>query len=180
MIVELLAASAMTFDVQASSEPEGCPVAVRYVERLVADDPGRWVFNPQPGTWTTDLDRPFGGAGQPLDAAFREKIEAAPARSAVGSCGSLRELLVSRGIPHSLEAVGEAVWENDPEKLSRLEPFQRTVVTITLPIMSDNQSEAFIQVGVVSAPLRCAFWSYTLDMTRSELRVTREFLGPIC
>ncbi|WP_420472018.1 hypothetical protein [Brevundimonas sp. FT23042] len=180
MIVELLAVSAMTFGEQASSEPEGCSVAVRYVERLVADDPGRWVFNPQPDTWSTDLDRPFGGAGPVLDAAFREKIEATPARSAVESCGSLRELLVSRGIPHSLEAVSDAVWENDPEKFSRLEPFQRAVVTITLPVMNDNQSEAFVQVGVVAAPQRCAFWSYTLDVTQPDLPVTRRFSGPIC
>jgi hypothetical protein len=180
MIVEFLAVSAMTLASEAAPEPEGCSVAVRYAERLVADHPERWVFNPQPATWRANLDRPFGSGGQVLDPAFRAKVETASPRSAVEACTSLRELLVSRGIPHSIEAVRDAVGENDPEKRSRGEPFERAVVTITLPVMDANRSEAFVQVGVVSGPRRCAFWSYTLDVTRSDLRVTREFVGPIC
>jgi hypothetical protein len=180
MFMEFFAVSAITFGGEDASEPEGCAVAVRYAEQVLARRPGRYVFSPTASGWPSDLDRSVGADEVPVDAVFAEKINATPPTSAVEACGSLRRFLDAQAIPHSAEAVAEATWANDLDKSARFEPYDRIMVVMTLPLLNGDGSEAFVQLGVFPHPRFCAMFSYTLDVGDPELSVTRWRPGPLC
>ncbi len=170
----------MTFGEQASSEPEGCPVAVRYVERFLARSPDRYVFSPTAQGWPSHRDQPVDADESPIDPAFVEKINTTQPIGAVEACESLRSFLDAQGIPHTAEAIAEATWANDVDKLARSVPYDRVMVVMTLPLLNGDGSEAFVQTGVFPHPRVCAMFSFTLDVTDPELPVTRWRPGPLC
>lgn len=180
MFTELFAASAIAFGGQASSEPEGCAVAVRYVERFLAERPGRYVFSPTAQGWPSHLDRPDSADESSIDPVFAAKINTTSPAGAVETCASLRRFLDTQAIPHTAEAVAEAKWANDLDKRARHGPFDRIIIAMTLPLLNGDGSEAFVQWGVFPHPRHCAMFSYTLDVSDPELPVTRRRSGPLC